>query len=104
MTIPPDASMMGQPEGAQELIIDLTPKKDLGHYSLNPDEGSLTETAARCIECMRLLEGPHALCPWDPEHTIEPLHTAQVGLGYRNDDDFYNWDAKQFEYPAVPRT
>lgn len=79
-------------------------KPSLGFYSLDPAEATLTPNTARCLECDRDMShsgGPLPTCPAEPEHIVESLHTTGEALGYDNDDDFFNWDKQQFEYPST---
>jgi hypothetical protein len=75
------------------------PEPSKGLYPLDPAQAVLAPTHARCLECDETAAWP-LHCPVDPEHTIEPLVIAETGLGYDNDDEFYNWSSRRWEYPA----
>lgn len=101
MTTQPDPIRLGgnDPGPIQEISLRDPNTKSLGEYSLNPDEATLAPNGGRCLECTDLVPQGQP-CKYDAEHTIEPLHLSPTGLGYDNDDDFFNWGSDQFEYPA----
>lgn len=82
------------------MTVPITPEEPKGVYPLDPSQATLEPNAVRCVECARTLDFGDTVCPWSAEHWAEGLHTSEVALGYDNDDEFFNFGTRQYEYPA----